>query len=350
MAVNTRLRRPEEIAFDSALDTIAHRSQPAARSTRSNVLAIADAVAAEEERRRREEEERMALLAQMNRQQYNAEMERRQREAEAQAAAQEAARREQLRQEAEKRITRDTGRNVSDLELLQAQARNPALNNIESLDLQRAMVDITNRRREKREARQAEWQRREEEKAEQEVQLPGATESFRRSEEARETGTGEKEKGSMLSGDLAKMKRNLEQERRNLDNFEAFTPGEEAMKRREYAELEKEENRLQDLLEREEREKQRMSVTDAMRTLDVIDRGEERLTSKNTPDWMLENEREEMEKERAEAEAALAQDPEAEKKYRALAGGESDAGRLCRAGRGGADTADQSGGGSRYNH
>ena len=114
------------------------------------------------------------------------------------------------------------------------------------------------------------------------------------------------------------MKRNLEQERRNLDNFEAFTPGEEAMKRREYAELEKEENRLQDLMEREEREKQRMSVTDAMRTLDVIDKGEERLTSKNTPDWMLENERAEMERERAEAEAALAQDPDAEKKYRRL--------------------------------
>lgn len=319
MAVITRLRRPEEIAFDSALDTIAHRSQPAARSTRSNVLAMADAVAEEEERRRREEEARMALLSQMDRQQYNAEMERRQREAEAQAAAQEAARREQLRQEAEKRITRDTGRNVSDLELLQAQARNPALNNVASLDLQRAMVDITNRRKEKREARQAEWQRREEEKQSAgTVQLPGAAESFRRSEEARERGTGEKEKGTRLSGSLANEARNLEQERRNLDNFEAFTPGEEAMKRREYAELEKEENRLQDLLEREEREKQRMSVTDAMRALDVIDKGEERLTSKNTPDWMLENERAEMERERAEAEAALAKDPEAEKKYRVL--------------------------------
>lgn len=357
MAVISRLRRPEEIAFDSALDTIAHRSQPAARSTRSNVLAMADAVAAEEERRRREEEERMALLAQMDRQQYNAEMERRQREAEAQAAAQEAARREQLRQEAEARITRDTGRNVSDLELLQAQDRiargghGGELTREDGhgghggeLKKQETPEEIARgghggelgfvRANEDEDPRgdgrgghggQLGFIRGEEEEKPRERMeriaetiLPDASGSFRRSEEARERGSGEKTKGSKITGDLAKMKRNLEQERRNLDNFEAFTPGEEAMKRREYAELEKEENRLQDLLEREEREKQRMSVTDAMRTLDVIDKGEERLTSKNTPDWLLENERAEMEKERAEAEAALAKDPEAEKKYKAL--------------------------------
>lgn len=357
MAVISRLRRPEEIAFDSALDTIAHRSQPAARSTRSNVLAMADAVAAEEERRRREEEARMALLAQMDRQQYNAEQERRQREAEAQAAAQEAARREQLRKEAEARITRTTGRNVSDLELLQAQDRiargghGGELTREDGhgghggeLKKQETPEEIARgghggqlgfvRANEDEDQRgdgrgghggQLGFVRGEEEEKPRERMeriaetiLPDASGSFRRSEEAREKGTGEKGKGTRLSGSLANEARNLEQERRNLDNFEAFTPGEEAMKRREYAELEKEENRLQELLEREEREKQRMSVTDAMRALDVIDKGEERLTGKNTPDWLIENERAEMEKERAEAEAALAQDPEAEKKYKAL--------------------------------
>ena len=154
-----------------------------------------------------------------------------------------------------------------------------------------------------------------------EMILPDASGSFRRSEEARERGTGEKTKGSTITGDLRNEQRELEEERRELDDWGNVSSGIDQMRNREYAELERDENRLRERAEKERETRKTaagMSAQDAMRALDEIEREHEQFISKRTPTWMLELEQQETQQDREKAEAALAKDPEAERQYRTL--------------------------------